>query len=108
MPAAGSRPSSGGTNDEHHHSSLALFTPADVFFGRIAEVGTVRQAALDAAYDAHPRTLPPRRTSRPPPTLRGEHQPDHLQRHHLRFQHHSVDGGAASLIDFENPLSQTR
>ena len=26
----------GWHNDDHHHSSLALFTPADVFFGRVA------------------------------------------------------------------------
>jgi len=48
----------GWHNDEHHHSNLALFTPADVFFGRIAEVRTVRQTALDAAYDAHPERFP--------------------------------------------------
>jgi putative transposase len=44
----------GWHNDEHHHSNLALFTPADVFFGRVEEVRVVRQAALDAAYAAHP------------------------------------------------------
>jgi putative transposase len=48
----------GWHNDEHHHSNLALFTPADVFFGRTAEVRAVRQAALDAAYDAHPERFP--------------------------------------------------
>ena len=41
-------------NDEHHHSALALFTPADVFFGRVEIVRASRQAALDAAYAAHP------------------------------------------------------
>ena len=44
----------GWHNEEHHHSNLALFTPADVFFGRVDEVRIVRQAALDAAYAAHP------------------------------------------------------
>ena len=39
----------GWHNDEHHHSNLALFTPADVFFGRVEQVRIVRQAALDAA-----------------------------------------------------------
>ena len=39
--------------DDHHHSSLALFTPADVFFGRVPVVAAVRQLAL-GAYDAHP------------------------------------------------------
>lgn len=44
----------GWHNDEHHHSNLALFTPADVFLGRVDQVRAVRQAALDAAYAAHP------------------------------------------------------
>ena len=48
----------GWHNDEHHHSNLALFTPADVFFGRVAEVCSVRQVALDAAYEAHPERFP--------------------------------------------------
>jgi hypothetical protein len=39
-------------NDDHHHSGLALFTPADVFYGRVAKVAAVRQATLDAAYRA--------------------------------------------------------
>jgi len=41
-------------NDVHHHEGLALFTPADVFNGRVAEVAVRRQAALDAAFAAHP------------------------------------------------------
>jgi transposase InsO family protein len=48
----------GWHNDEHHHSNLALFTPADVFFGRVEQVGVVRQAALDAAHAAHPERFP--------------------------------------------------
>ena len=44
----------GWHNDEHHHYGLALFTPADVFFGRVEDVRAVRQSALDAAYHAHP------------------------------------------------------
>ena len=53
----------GWHNDEHHHSGLALFTPADVFFGRVEDVRAVRQSALDAAYHAHPERFshgPPR------------------------------------------------
>jgi len=53
----------GWHNDEHHHTGLALFTPADVFFGRVEEVRAVRQSALDAAYHAHPERFshgPPR------------------------------------------------
>jgi putative transposase len=45
-------------NDHHHHSGLALFTPAEVFHGRVAEVAAVRQAALDAAYRAHSERFP--------------------------------------------------
>ncbi|HEU4405981.1 MAG TPA: hypothetical protein VFS43_12005, partial [Polyangiaceae bacterium] len=44
----------GWHNDDHHHEGLALFTPADVYFGRVADVAARRQAALDAAFAAHP------------------------------------------------------
>jgi len=46
------------SNHDHHHTGLALFTPADVFYGRVAEVAAVRQAALDAGYRAHPERFP--------------------------------------------------
>lgn len=41
-------------NDGHHHEGLALFTPAQVYFGRVEGIATQRQAALRAAYEAHP------------------------------------------------------
>jgi putative transposase len=44
----------GWHNDQHHHVGLALFTPADVFHGRVALVAAARQSALDAAYRTHP------------------------------------------------------
>jgi putative transposase len=58
----------GWHNDDHHHSGLALFTPADVFFARIDAVRAVRQAALDAAHVAHPERFPngPPRVALPP------------------------------------------
>jgi transposase InsO family protein len=58
----------GWHNDEHHHSGLALFTPADVFFDRVEQIRSVRQAALDAAYQAHPERFPhgPPRVALPP------------------------------------------
>jgi len=58
----------GWHNDHHHHSGLALFTPADVFHGRVEQVRDVRQAALDAAYAAHPERFPhgPPRVPMPP------------------------------------------
>jgi putative transposase len=48
----------GWHNDEHHHTSLALFTPSDVFHGRVEAVRVARQAALDTAYAAHPQRFP--------------------------------------------------
>jgi transposase InsO family protein len=45
-------------NDEHHHSGLALFTPADVFHGRVEVIRAMRQRALDAAFRAHPERFP--------------------------------------------------
>jgi putative transposase len=48
----------GWHNEAHHHSGLALFTPADVFHGRVEAVRGTRQAALDAAYAAHPERFP--------------------------------------------------
>jgi putative transposase len=41
-------------NNDHHHAGIAFYTPADVFFGRVAEVWATRQAALDRAYRANP------------------------------------------------------
>lgn len=45
-------------NDEHQHSGLALFTPAEVFFGRVPAVHQVRQETLDAHYALHPNRFP--------------------------------------------------
>ena len=39
--------------NRHRHSGL-VFTPADVFFGRVPELAATRQHALDAAFHAHP------------------------------------------------------
>jgi putative transposase len=55
--------------NRHRHSGLALFTPADVFFGRVPELAATRQRALDAAFDAHPeRFVRGRPRVRLPPT----------------------------------------
>lgn len=56
-------------NNRHHHQGLALFTPADVFHNRVSEVSAIRQAALDAQYQAHPeRFVSGRPSVRLPPT----------------------------------------
>ena len=41
-------------NDEHRHSGIAMLTPADVHYGRAADVLAERQRVLDAAFAAHP------------------------------------------------------
>jgi transposase InsO family protein len=45
-------------NDEHQHSGLALFTPSEVFFERVAAVHAVRQQALNTAYALNPERFP--------------------------------------------------
>jgi putative transposase len=41
-------------NDCHHHTALALLTPADVHWGRAEAIRRERQQVLEAAYAAHP------------------------------------------------------
>ena len=64
----------GWYNDDHHHSSLALFTPAEVFYGRAALVAAARQTALDIAYADHPATSTPDEAPTPisPPNARSQ------------------------------------
>lgn len=58
----------GWHNDDHQHSGLALFTPADVFFERVGVLHAARQGALDAAYALHPERFPngPPKAALPP------------------------------------------
>lgn len=44
----------GWYNDEHYHLGLALMHPADVHYGRTADIVAARQHVLDAAHAAHP------------------------------------------------------
>jgi hypothetical protein len=41
-------------NDQHHHTGLALLTPATVHTGRAETVRQQRQVVLQQAYQAHP------------------------------------------------------
>jgi putative transposase len=41
-------------NHQHHHSALALMTPATVHYGQVETVYQQRQQVLAAAYAAHP------------------------------------------------------
>lgn len=56
-------------NNEHHHSGLAGFTPAQVHDGTWHDVACRRQDTLDTAYLAHPRRYR-RRPQVPTPTGR--------------------------------------
>jgi putative transposase len=55
-------------NEDHHHTGLALHTPADVYFDRLEEVAAQRQQALSEVFAAHPERFPlgPPRDKRPP------------------------------------------
>ncbi len=45
-------------NDDHHHSGLAMFTPADVHHERVGQRLAARQTVMDAAFKAHPARFP--------------------------------------------------
>jgi putative transposase len=44
----------GWYNHEHRHAGIGLLTPADVHYGRAAQITLARGAVLDAAFAAHP------------------------------------------------------
>ena len=65
------RPFFGWYNNDHQHSGLGFYTPADVHFGRVDEKRTIRQATLDVAFDAHPERFRGKRPNaqKPPETV---------------------------------------
>ena len=58
-------------NRRHCHSSLAGFTPEQVFTGHFRQLAKVKQQALNAAYSKHPERFVngPPRVSMPPDTV---------------------------------------
>lgn len=58
-------------NFDHHHEGLALFTPADVFFGRLDTVAARREQALRRAYEQYPERFfnGPSEVRRPPASV---------------------------------------
>ena len=69
-------------NHKHRHSALALYTPADVHYGRVEQIRQSRQAALDAAYHRHPNRIvqkPPVAAS--PPQAVWINPPENAQMH---------------------------
>ena len=57
-------------NNDHKHSGIAYLSPADVHFGRAADLLSLRQRALDAAYERTPWRFPhgPPKVPAPPAT----------------------------------------
>lgn len=54
-------------NNRHYHTGIALLTPADLHFGRAADVIGARQRVLDHAYACHPERFPKPPTHPAPP-----------------------------------------
>lgn len=54
-------------NGEHHHSSLAGFTPGEVYDGSWIDTAGQRQQRLDAAWSAHPERYRARPQVKVPP-----------------------------------------
>ncbi|RAN71148.1 hypothetical protein B5P43_34310 [Bacillus sp. SRB_336] len=50
-------------NNSHQHEGIAGHTPANVHYGRVEEINTIRQAALDASYAANPSRFTRRPTT---------------------------------------------
>ena len=70
-------------NQQHHHSGIALFTPAQVHNGAWTQVWQQRDDALQAYYDTHPERFRHQpRTAAPSPivgiNLPTEISPDRL------------------------------
>ena len=56
-------------NGEHRHSGIAMYTPADVHYGRTVELAEARAGVLAGAYAAHPeRFVKGRPFPKPVPT----------------------------------------
>ena len=64
-------------NEEHHHSGLALHTPADIHYGLAEAIRDKRAAVLNDAYAAHPERFV-RKPPEPPklPTASWINQPN--------------------------------
>jgi putative transposase len=86
-------------NNEHHHTGLALMTPATVHYGRVEMVRERRQRALDAAYAAHPERFVGGRPT--PPEL-----PKEVWINQPKKEHDQVNLLAGSAASEREPGSQ--
>jgi putative transposase len=91
----------GWYNQEHHHTGLALMTPAMVHYGQAETVREKRQEVLDAAYAAHPERFVGGRPT--PPQLPEEVWINQPNKEHQETSHST--GSATSDIE---PEAQAR
>jgi putative transposase len=86
-------------NYQHQHTSLALFTPADVFFGRVESIIATRQAALDTAYATHSERFVhgPPVVRRPPAVVAINPLPDLPEVHTASRSSELVPGSLTSM-----------
>ncbi len=54
-------------NNDHQHSGIGFYTPADVHFGRVESLREIRQTTLDAAFLARPDRFKGKRPTAPKP-----------------------------------------
>ncbi len=81
-------------NHEHHHTGLALMTPATVHYGQTEAVYEQRQRVLDAAYAAHPERFV--RGKPTPPKL-----PDEVWINQPENEHTIIDLSGPAASDTE-------
>jgi transposase InsO family protein len=86
-------------NNEHHHTGLALMTPATVHYGQVKSVRERRQAVLDAAYAAHPERFV---AGRPTPL----ELPKEVWINQPKGEHEKVDFSAGPAASEREPGAQ--
>ena len=86
-------------NNAHHHTGLALMTPATVHYGQVENVREKRQAALDAAYAAHPERFVAGRPT--PPEL-----PQEVWINQPKGEHEKADLSAGAAASEREPGAQ--
>jgi putative transposase len=90
-------------NDEHHHASLGMLTPADVHHGLVEQRVAERQAVLDAAFVEHPERFPRGRPIAPRPArevwINKPLVPGALLAGETRSDRSRVAGGVTGTLD---------
>ena len=91
----------GWYNQEHHHTGLALMTPAMVHYGQAETVREKRQEVLDAAHAAHPERFVGGRPT--PPQL-----PEEVWINQPKKAHEEASHSVGSATSDVEPEASTR